>query len=61
MARKLLEFIRADETPPDVIKEALESLTMFDEKQAKTIAAVNGIKKTDHYHAYDLATLTIVT
>ena len=50
MARKLLEFIRADETPPEVIKESLESLTMFDEKQAKTIAAVNGIKKTDHYH-----------
>ena len=50
MARKLIEFIKAGETPPDVIKESLESLTMFNEKQAKAVAIVNGIKKPDHYH-----------
>ena len=50
LARKLVEFIQAGETPPDIIRQSLESLTMFNEKQAKAVAAVNGIKKTNHYH-----------
>jgi len=50
LARKLLEFIQAGETPPDIIRQSLESLTMFNKKQAKAVAAVNGIKKTNHYH-----------
>ena len=44
-----MDFIKADETPPEVIKESLEDLTMFDEKQAKAIAVVNGIKKPGHF------------
>ena len=44
-----MDFIKADETPPEVIKESLEDLTMFDEKQAKAIAVANGIKKPGHF------------
>ena len=49
LARTLIDFIKADETPPELIKESLETLTMFDEKQAKAIAVVNGIKKPGHF------------
>ena len=48
IARRLIEFIKSEEIPPDDITESLEALTMFNEKQAKAVAVVNGIKKPGH-------------
>ena len=48
IARRLIEFIKSEEIPPGDITESLESLTMFNEKQAKAVAVVNGIKKPGH-------------
>ena len=59
LARKLLDFIKADEKPPEVIKESLEALKLFDEKQAKAIAVVNGIKKPGHFQFHSFACMNL--